>query len=56
MYKGIFDGFKTILREEGPRALFKGGIARSVQSRRFVIPKTHTMAESSALPHNLPSP
>lgn len=31
-YKGIADAFKTILREEGPTALFKGGPARIFRS------------------------
>ena len=28
IYNGVFDGFRKILAEEGPRALFKGGLAR----------------------------
>lgn len=32
VYKGVIDGFVTIAREEGPRALFKGGIARVIRS------------------------
>ncbi|BEI94504.1 uncharacterized protein CcaverHIS019_0700760 [Cutaneotrichosporon cavernicola] len=32
VYKGFIDGFFTIAREEGPRALFKGGIARVIRS------------------------
>jgi hypothetical protein len=31
-YKGLVDAFKKILREEGPRALFKGGPARMLRS------------------------
>ncbi|KAG8830846.1 mitochondrial aspartate-glutamate transporter agc1 [Serendipita sp. 399] len=31
-YKGVFDAFRKILREEGPRALFKGGPARVIRS------------------------
>jgi solute carrier family 25 aspartate/glutamate transporter 12/13 len=31
-YKGLFDAFRKILREEGPRALFKGGPARVIRS------------------------
>ncbi|CAE6417793.1 unnamed protein product [Rhizoctonia solani] len=31
-YNGITDAFKTILREEGPSAFFKGGVARVVRS------------------------
>lgn len=31
-YKGLVDAFKKILREEGPRALFKGGLARVLRS------------------------
>lgn len=32
VYKGVLDGFVTIAKEEGPRALFKGGIARVIRS------------------------
>lgn len=32
VYKGVVDGFKTILREEGVRALYKGGLARVIRS------------------------
>jgi len=32
VYKGVTDGFKTILKEEGVRALYKGGIARVIRS------------------------
>ncbi|KAG8765468.1 mitochondrial aspartate-glutamate transporter agc1 [Serendipita sp. 407] len=31
-YKGLLDAFRKILREEGPRALFKGGPARVIRS------------------------
>ncbi|QRW09270.1 mitochondrial carrier protein [Ceratobasidium sp. AG-Ba] len=31
-YKGITDAFTKIMREEGPKAFFKGGIARVVRS------------------------
>jgi len=31
-YKGLVDAFRKILREEGPRALFKGGPARILRS------------------------
>ncbi|KAF8594747.1 mitochondrial carrier [Ceratobasidium sp. AG-I] len=31
-YNGITDAFRKILREEGPKAFFKGGIARVVRS------------------------
>jgi len=31
-YKGLVDAFRKILREEGPRALFKGGPARVLRS------------------------
>jgi solute carrier family 25 aspartate/glutamate transporter 12/13 len=32
VYKGVMDGFKTILKEEGVRALYKGGLARVIRS------------------------
>ncbi|ORX36058.1 putative mitochondrial inner membrane protein [Kockovaella imperatae] len=32
VYNGVFDGFRKILAEEGPRALFKGGLARVIRS------------------------
>ncbi|TXT09606.1 uncharacterized protein COLE_03540 [Cutaneotrichosporon oleaginosum] len=32
VYKGVIDGFVTIAREEGARALFKGGLARVIRS------------------------
>ena len=32
IYTGIFDAFHKILREEGPRAFFKGGMARIFRS------------------------
>ena len=32
VYKGTVDAFRTILREEGPRALFKGSLARVIRS------------------------
>ncbi|EIW72497.1 hypothetical protein TREMEDRAFT_41792 [Tremella mesenterica DSM 1558] len=32
VYKGVVDGFSKILTEEGPKALFKGGIARIIRS------------------------
>ncbi|KAJ3242593.1 mitochondrial aspartate-glutamate transporter agc1 [Chytriomyces hyalinus] len=31
-YSGVFDAFRKILKEEGPRAFFKGGIARVLRS------------------------
>ena len=31
-YNGIVDAFKKIMREEGPKALFKGGGARVLRS------------------------
>ena len=31
-YAGIVDAFRTISREEGPKALFKGGVARVLRS------------------------
>ena len=31
-YTGIMDAFRKILREEGPRAFFKGGVARVFRS------------------------
>ncbi|KAL7424767.1 mitochondrial aspartate-glutamate transporter agc1 [Cryptotrichosporon argae] len=32
VYKGVLDGLATVYREEGLRALFKGGIARIIRS------------------------
>ncbi|TPX78463.1 hypothetical protein CcCBS67573_g00312 [Chytriomyces confervae] len=31
-YSGVFDAFRKILKEEGPRAFFKGGVARVLRS------------------------
>ncbi|OCF41845.1 solute carrier family 25 (mitochondrial aspartate/glutamate transporter), member 12/13 [Kwoniella heveanensis CBS 569] len=32
VYKGVVDGFKKVLQEEGVRALYKGGLARVIRS------------------------
>ena len=32
VYNGIMDAFSKILREEGPKAFFKGGVARIMRS------------------------
>ena len=32
IYNGIFDAFQKIMKEEGPRAFFKGGMARIFRS------------------------
>jgi solute carrier family 25 aspartate/glutamate transporter 12/13 len=53
VYKGVTDGFKTILKEEGVRALYKGGIARVIRSSpQFAV----TLSVYEVLHKNFPYP
>ncbi|WVF70310.1 hypothetical protein IAT40_005099 [Kwoniella sp. CBS 6097] len=53
VYKGVVDGFKKVLQEEGVKALYKGGIARVIRSSpQFAV----TLACYELLSKNFPYP
>ena len=53
MYRGLGHAFKTILVEEGPRALFKGAMFRVVRSSpQFAV----TLTVYEVLARNFPNP
>ena len=52
VYKGVFDGLRKILQEEGPKSLFKGGLARSVSLALVTI--ITLMPVSFVLHHSSP--
>ncbi|GFZ43677.1 Aspartate-glutamate carrier 1 [Saitozyma sp. JCM 24511] len=53
VYKGVIDGFRKILQEEGVRALYKGGLARVIRSSpQFAV----TLAAYELLHKHFPYP
>ncbi|WWD17746.1 hypothetical protein CI109_102187 [Kwoniella shandongensis] len=52
VYKGVSDGIRKILQEEGVKALYKGGLARS---RFGMVDSTAAAKGVSALPKSLRS-